>query len=404
MVRIAIISDIHFGIYSRSPSFSVPGQEIQDKCKEVHPLEEGLIELFCKMKPQYFFVAGDLTSIGNPQEFYFCEEKILSIAKKVGVANDNIFCVLGNHDIDWNISELGKKETENVNIEVKKLVARKYQLIAANSAAINLEKLVLKYDQDGPAPFSGVIERDEFIVFILNSGWCCTRDQEFPHGKLDLDQFQWFARTAKKYKNDGRKKIILMHHHPFNYAYPTPGVDISTIEEGAELMEIATENGIDIIIHGHRHHPHIRTIQTSSGNKPIAMLCAGSLSVNHEHRNKGEIPNTVHFLDLDSTKDYFVVHNFMFSDAYGWEAIKHSRRETPIDAVMKIGKIFSSDDIKIAIEKYLYCEEQQLCWSELEECLQFMPCEDLNEKFAEVLKPTHEIVSKFPDKIVLIKK
>lgn len=403
MSRIAILSDIHFGKFSRTSSFYVPGEENQDKSKEAYPLEEGLIELLDTMKPEYFFVAGDLTSLGNPQEFYYCEDKLLDIAQKVGVEDKNIFCVLGNHDIDWNITKLGTVG-KCINNEVNELIKSKYQMIAASSAKINMNILGRNYINEGPAPFSGVAERDEFVVFVLNSGWFCTHDQQFSHGKLEQIQLQWFEEVTCKYKGDKRVKILLMHHHPFNYSYPIPGIDISTIEEGPEVMDIASRNGIDIIIHGHRHHPHIKTIKIGNISKPITMICSGSLSVNADHRNHGEIPNTVHFLDIEKEQNYQVVYNYKFTEAAGWEKIDKNCKETPIDAVMKVGKIFSPDVIKAAIEKYRKCDTLRLCWEDLDECLQFMLYKELNDLFFEILKPTHDIVGMFPGQVVLLKK
>lgn len=405
MSRIAILSDIHFGKHSRTLSFTVPGEETQDKSKETYSLEEELIDLLKRMGPQYFFVAGDLTSIGQPQEFYYCEEKIISIAQQVGVEEKNIICVLGNHDIDWSISELGDKNiTKDTNNQVGDIIKQKYQLIAANCAKYSMDRLVLKYDDEGPAPYSGIVKRDEFIVFILNSGWYCTHDQQFSHGKLESSQLEWLKKVVSEFKEDNRIKIILMHHHPFNYSYPIPSVDISTIEEGAELIEIAASNGIDIIVHGHRHHPRVETIKIGSDSKPITMICAGSLSVNSHYRNNGEIPNTIHFLDVDRDKEYQIVRNFKFTEASGWEPIDKYCKETPIDSVMKVGKVFSPDHIKAAIEKYIDCDKQQLDWEDLEECLQFMSYKKLNDKFIEILAPTHEVFGAFPQKVVLFKK
>ena len=405
MSRIAILSDIHFGEFCRASSFYMPGEEVQDKSKGIYSLKEGLIELFNEMNPQYFFVAGDLTSLGNPQEFYYCEQEILNIAKRTGVECNNIFCVLGNHDIDWSISDLGIN-VQNVGKEVGKIVKCKYQMIAANCAKINIEYLGKNYDAYGPAPFSGVVEKDDFVLFVLNTGRFCTRDQQFSHGKLERDQMEWFEEISREYKSDDRIKILLMHHHPINYPYPMPGIDISTIEEGAELMKIASQNGINIIIHGHRHHPRVETIQIESGTEPIVMICAGSLSVNAEHRNKGDmlIPNTVHFLDIDKGKSYYIVHNYKFTDVAGWEKIDKYCRETPIDTVMKVGKIYSKNEIVATIENYKNLENHILYWEDLNECLQFMPYNKLNNFFEEILRPTHNVVGKFPEQVVLLKK
>jgi predicted phosphodiesterase len=405
MSRIAIFSDIHFGKFSRQTSFSVPGEETQGHGRDAYSLEEGLINLLKEKKPEYIFIAGDLTSVGNPQEFYYCEKKILSIAQKTNIKVENIICVLGNHDIDWNITRLAEQESyAKASGEVKSLVKNKYRLIAANCARQNMEQLGKNYGKEGSAPFSGVVEKEDFVAFMLNSGWCCTHDQEFSHGMLQDAQMNWLKMNATYYKEDERVKIILVHHHPFNYTYPIPGSDISSLEEGPELMQIAVENGIDIIIHGHRHHPRIQTVLINGAKKPITMICAGSLSVDSPYRNNGEIPNTVHFLDIDIMSKSQVVYNYKFTGATGWVPIGESSPETPIDSVMKVGKIFPQDTVKAAIEKYKTCGSMELKWEQLEECLQFMPCKDLNQNFRDVLKGTHTIAGKFPDNVVLLKK
>lgn len=44
---------------------------IKDNRRGDIPLGEGLIDLMKSMKPEYFLVAGDLTSAAEPQEFFF---------------------------------------------------------------------------------------------------------------------------------------------------------------------------------------------------------------------------------------------------------------------------------------------------------------------------------------------
>ena len=76
-MRIALISDMHFGYFSRTAEFSVPGEPIQDESKGGHSLESELKDLLKDNGVEYLFVAGDMTSKGSPQEFHYCERKIL---------------------------------------------------------------------------------------------------------------------------------------------------------------------------------------------------------------------------------------------------------------------------------------------------------------------------------------
>ena len=69
MVRIAVISDIHFGKFSRTIEFAVPGEGIQDENRGAISLKKGFVNILKDMGLKYLFVCGDLTSIASPQEF-----------------------------------------------------------------------------------------------------------------------------------------------------------------------------------------------------------------------------------------------------------------------------------------------------------------------------------------------
>lgn len=71
---------------------------------------------------------------------------------------------------------------------------------------------------------------------------------------------------------------------------------------------------------------------------------------------------------------------------------------------MKVGKIYSKNEIVATIENYKNLENQILQWENLNECLQFMPYNKLNNFFEEILRPTHNVVGKFPEQVVLLKK
>ena len=405
MTRIAIISDIHFGKFSRTLDFAVPGEIIQDQSEDIMPFEEGLRALLSDMKPDYFFLAGDLTSIGNPKEFIYCEKKIVSLAECIGLSPTNIICGLGNHDIDWSISDLGRLNNSDHSQQLDIQVSEKYQYMAANCAKFCLDT-ILEPKKTGPVVFSGITESRDFIVFILNTSLYCGRDEEPSRGKVGAKQLEWFGEVAKQYKNDSRTKILLMHHHPRTYAYPIPTLDISTIEEGAEIIDIANNMGINIIIHGHRHHPYVETVQTASGTRPISIICAGSLSVNADYRNEGEIPNTIHFLDVDSGRDYYELYNYQYTGPEGWKPLIYNSKTAPLDHKMKIGKITNENHEKEAIKKYADLEDDliRIKWEELDECLHFKLVKDVNEKFKEILSDRYSIIGKFPEEVALIKR
>ncbi len=406
MTRIAVFSDIHFGQLSRTDFFAAPGEKIKDNSIGDKPLGEGLIMLLKEMKPDCFFIAGDLTSAAEPQEFYYCEKKIIELADTVGVKRENIICCTGNHDVDWKISKLSPLEEghfENNN-EIETLRCNKYQEIAAHVAEICFEDIKGNVEKMGPAPFSGVHERNDFIVFVLNTGWHCGPNQKYSHGELTKKQLDWFIEKTKDYIDDDRKKIVLMHHHPFNYPYPNIGEEISQIKEGPEFIEIAEENGIDIVIHGHRHHPKVKT-ELREGCSPLTYFCAGSLSVNAEHRSNGEIPNTMHFIDIDKTKDYFVLYNYSYTGTEGWKKTTYSAT-TPLDDVMRVGKVYTKEECINKVREFANSEEQliHLEWNTIDEAIRFQTYNEVMEIVNAELGGKYEIIGRFPERVMLLRK
>ena len=127
--------------------------------------------------------------------------------------------------------------------------------------------------------------------------------------------------------------------------------------------------------------------------------------MNPDQRENGDIPNTIHFLEIDKNKDYYMLYNYKYTGAAGWEKIDQNNKETPMDPIMKIGKVFSEIDIKNAIKSYLTVKDFiHLEWEELDECLQFMPCNELNDLFREILAEKFYISGFFPESVSLVAK
>lgn len=402
MVRIALISDIHFGLYSRSAEFSVPGEKIQDENSGGESLKESMFSVLKQENVQYVFVAGDLTSVGSPQEFIYCQTLLLELADQLNIPIENVVVGLGNHDIDWSISNLYEKYSSMDPQFPLERVKEQYRRIAASASVINLDSIPTPKFK-GPAPFSGVIETDSFVMFLLNTGWCCTKSQAISHGKLDEVQLSWFKDEAAKYRALNKWKIVLMHHHPFNYTYPVPAHDTSTLEEGSDFLQIAGENGVHLVMHGHRHHPRAETAMKNSWKNPITFVCAGSFSVNSSHRNGGSIPNTLHIVELTDDIGVINLKTFQFSSARGWIPLVNNCPETPLDYKMKLGKLFSDEDIEKSIA-HLPSIENELKWDHLDECLQFMSYDKLNDRIKTKLSASHKMIGLFPNDVFLLER
>ena len=401
-MKIALISDIHFGIYSATSELSVIGENLKEAI--VHttkPLFQGLIEILKEKKPNYLLVAGDLTSTGSPLEFKSCYEKIQKLADDVEIDYSNIVFCLGNHDIDWKISglansfELDEKAVDNI-----KYVKEKYQKLAHIWSSSNENSginIFPEYNDQHSTPLTGVIEYHDCIIFVLNSGHLCTHDQKHRHGHLSKEQFGWFQEVVEKYRDSSKVKIVLLHHHPCDYPYPNIVPDFSLLEEGSELIQLCGEMGMDLVIHGHRHHPKAVTKNETNWVKPVSFICAGSLSVMAGERLRGEIPNTFHFIEISDEKT-ITLNNYRYISSTGWELIDFAK-ETPVDGTMHLGKITSKDK---AIEHIrMFPIDDNIEYEKLHDDLKFINLEKLNKWVNQVFGEDNIVYNKFPDDVLI---
>lgn len=370
MTRIALISDIHFGRDARA-EFTLPEDRANGKAKNAPSLSEGAVRIMKEMQAEYLFVAGDLTSVGSPSEYFYCEEKLKEMAQNSGIKDDHVIWCVGNHDNDWSISGLMNNYT-GTDENIKKILQRKYGEIATHVAQINTSGQP-DFKQIGPLPMSGTYEDNNMIVFVLNSSSKCIQKDTYEHGSLTKDQLDWLQSELQKYDSDSRWKIVMMHHHPFNYPYPTQGHDISALEDGSEFCNIAGKGGVNLVIHGHRHHPICQTDNRNEWIGPVSFVCGGSFSVGERQRQDGDIPNTFHIIELTDVRGESIIYSYEYSIGSGWQKIHQHRPEVPVDYKMYLGKMFNQNEVDIAIERLFDFSEQckVYTWDQLGEPLKY---------------------------------
>lgn len=383
MIKIGFISDIHFGRDGRGDftiphaSTSFPSPNMEEK------MGEELVTTIQSERPEYLFIAGDFTSVGSPIEFYYCEKKILDIASKSGISKNNIVWCTGNHDNDWSISKLYEeiKKNENFDDREKEIAIQKYAQIATSVVKTNIEELPWPHHK-GVLPANGIFENEKMLVFIINSASQCIHEAGCDHGIITNKQLEWLSQQLLAFNDDKRWKIVLLHHHPFNYPYPIPGRDTSLLSDGPEFLELIGKGGVHLVLHGHRHHPRCKTANETGWKHPISFICAGSLSVCEKHRLFGSIPNTFHILELDEENiGQLIFKSFQYQPGYGWNLITGYDKTLPIDPIMRLGKIVDDNRIKEILDTYTTTTDPILSfgWDELNEDLQYRLGEDINQ-------------------------
>jgi|GEM_PF-1093671 len=400
-----VLSDIHFGKFAVAEEFQPTPNAGGKFSPKTH--STGLIEKVLELseKPNVLLVPGDLTSIASPSEFSGCVETILDIASRLNISQDHVYCTFGNHDVDWRICSLAS-ESPPYGSDAR------YNDIAAQIGSLFCP--IQSYTESGPLPGCGVFQTDNFTLYVANSGYYSIKTQEIRNGRLGEKQLNWLRDALKRYESTSRWQVLMLHHHPFNYTYPTPIGDVSCVEEGAELVELAGGFGIDFICHGHRHHPRLFTEFRTGWKRPVTFFCAGSFGVNAEHRDSGRIPNLFHVVSLgkrlSTGSAYGNITSFELASD-GWRPITDCP-ETPLDHIHWFGALTTIADRQTAVRKFIVSEtkgtESQHIFLPKHNVLPpEIKCCGLHELnsllIGEAPQQGFRVVGKYPDDVALIR-
>ncbi len=272
LTKIAHISDLHF---KKSTVFDKDGNLIA--------LKNDLVE----KKPDIIIVTGDLADNG-PQRIKYLRRGILSEVLEnvkaflIELCNLSeidprygLFVVPGNHDYrfwGWLPNRANRKVFDSVFGEY--LVSRPIPSLGILICAFdsNVEN---RYSLNVSSGYISEKEIHSFFAEQFNK-W---RDDKRADGETPT--IPGFERLVK---------LAVLHHHPMPIA-ETQGRDLTRREEllllknaGVFMKEMA-RNGIDIILHGHRHYPGYSRagfpIVDQNTMRYIGVLAAGSAGVSN---------------------------------------------------------------------------------------------------------------------------
>ena len=177
--------------------------------------------------------------------------------------------------------------------------------------------------------------------------------------------------------------------------------------EGPELLDILGKNGVNIVCHGHRHHPRVKNIIENGWTNPITFISSGSLSVCVKHRGE-DIPNTFHIIEL-SEEQSFYLRSYQFKSIDGWLRIQENNNYTPLDFEMYFKEPVETSIIKNHISNLCSFNKgenrKELCnWKELSSPLKSLTLSDLNKTISDYcIDNGIKSFGEFPNKVALIK-
>jgi 3',5'-cyclic AMP phosphodiesterase CpdA len=372
--RIAVISDLHIGLKSIAldlcPHDLAPEQKIGRTSNFLHLFHEhvtssefknrGPIDVLC--------ITGDISDRADPKEFELANSVIGEIAKSLGVQSNEIFYVPGNHDVHWPVMNLDPAEFWK---------GYRYAPLLQPGLLFHSQIDMAAVGSYHEIPhFAAWISDPNKIMIGVNSAAFDSPQPE--HGKhhglihqKTIDDLKIFLQNLPTTSPE-QLRICLLHHHPIAYSDPRPNEpDFSAAANAEHLFQLLSEHRFDLIIHGHKHVPHITYRAQITNGHPIMVLGAGSFSARLDSQWVGTAQNQFHVIDIAGRNPS--THG-IYGNVSTWDFVNgawmgsHSRNG--ICAIENFGALSTPQEITTAINDYVDAEikAKKFCkWKTLEE-------------------------------------
>ncbi len=395
-MRLLIISDLHIGKKARTKELCPYPEGLHKEDRLVDSFLETALDYTTENGDfDYLIIPGDITNNSNLVE-YDCGGKLIDkIKARLGINNDQIIFVPGNHDVDWSVLS-GVPEEE---VEFRK----KHKYNTLNDLGHIFGELC--GSELTNAPFVKKWEFDNVIFFGFNSSWHDDAKQNKHYGQIQKEQID-SLRKAFETSDLNKLKIFVVHHHLHQFDNPHPRwIDVSVMQNSQGLINLLSEFSFNFIIHGHRHLPNFlsTTIEKFS---PINILCAGSYSCEVPSDIAGYVGNLFHVIEVDDiTKCKGRIKSMAYDIRSGWI---ESRENFGIEHISPFG---SELDIPTLFDHCLSLISNSshsfVSYNELEDRivdLKYLPLLSRKRLFEEIVAKCNVIKGNIGDEVIFIKR
>jgi 3',5'-cyclic AMP phosphodiesterase CpdA len=242
---------------------------------------------------------GDLANRCSPQGMVTAWTSVNELGETLRA--QRVIATLGNHDVD------------------------SHRLHGDNAFAI-ARRVGGHFPLDEPvaageywAKHFSIVRIDDTRLLVLNSVASHTNKADALHGLISDATLEALEESLGKTAR-GPLNIALVHHHP--HLHEDIGTGAGDLMHGGQrLIDVLSNHGFSLIVHGHKHHPKISYAQ--GGAASPAVFAAGSLT----HINKAGLAtntrNLFHMLDVRPSRTAGcmvegVVHSWEFNWMDGW--------------------------------------------------------------------------------------
>ena len=284
-----------------------------------------------------------------------------TILNRLLIDKSKVLFVPCNHDVDWRLLKTVDSES-NLKINQK----HRYDSLKCSFKDSKISELT-EY------PFITSWEFDDLFVIGFNSSWHDEPSLHVHNGDITNDSIKKIGEIISSNDLSKKVKLFITHHHMIQFSNAISHIpDYSIMNNAGNLLDLLASKGFDMIIHGHKHEPHI-TINQVEGAHPLVFLCAGSFSAILDQKLEGVVQNSFHvvnFQDRDKETDYILgtVRNFFYNHIHKWRKCEESCNDCKIPNVYPFGVYLNKKAMKERLKTFINEEIQKntmIFWDDL---------------------------------------
>ncbi|QYJ78333.1 metallophosphoesterase family protein [Shewanella acanthi] len=358
-LRVAVVSDLHFVnneavidgdraswlVFSENDGLSKNNfwSSLLDKIEREN------------IKADLLVCPGDITTHSEISALNFAWSKLNELAIKLGCSV--LVTATGNHDVQSRLNVHSKntiRELNNNNDLFENLKQLKPPYPLVDLSTFDESSAHLRRVHYFGTDFLLFDSNPDYRLVVFNS---CARHTSSPNdyerGYLANSTLQWLEDAVKSVYDHKNKKpsIFVCHHHPIQHDELGTG-SYDFIKGGNKLIEMLSNYGSWIVIHGHKHHA--KLTYHSVGSKKTVVFAAGTLSA-HKQSLGNNFTNQFYIIDINKEKTKGTLEGYF--NVYSWKGSQWSLTKSKNEGVFTgigFGDIGCLEDLADAIAKEVY--------------------------------------------------
>lgn len=274
--RIAVISDLHVGPNARGVDMCPHKLEEAKQLSRERDYVSHLIHLvkskeFEEIGPiSALCIPGDMSAEAHAEEFRLADQAIRRISGALGINDNSIYYVPGNHDAHWRV----------MSLEPRDFWQRfKYAPLLQDGLLFLNQTKQANFGSIQSSPFTIVWCSDSMLLVGINSAGHDFPDATPHHGLIRQESLRDLEVYLDSLElKEEQLRICMLHHHPVQYSDPIPNEsDFSIVGNAENFLNTMKKYRFDLILHGHKHYPRVESRLDNNGH-PYVTMCAGTFS------------------------------------------------------------------------------------------------------------------------------